>query len=290
MSKSGISKYRPAKGENNLSFSAVLAFCRKFAKWGLLFLYSVWVFVLGILVGRETSPIKFDTQKLQKELAVLRESVMTEEQRHFEIDRDSLYDKMPELDFHQALKSTEDDVGLPMLPMEPSEVPDEKEPEAGARNTLSEQDISGLKEEDAVTKAVPVKKTALKKKKKKPPEIAVQAVRVIPREKRMPPPEKKAEPVREVSVPPPPESDDAPKSGKNITVQVASFKESKDAENLVARLKGKGYPAYMAPAVVFGKGIYYRVRVGYFESRAKASSTRKQLKKDKFESFYTNRD
>ncbi len=279
MSRNGISKYRPTKKDNNLSFSAVLAFCRKFAKWGLLFLYSVWVFVLGILVGRETSPIKFDTQKLQKELAVLRESVMTEEQRHFEIDRDSLYTKMPELDFHQALKSTEADVGLPMLPMEPSEAPDEKEPEAGARNTLSEQD----KEEDVVTKEAPAKKTALRKKKEKPPEIAVRQVRVAPAEKKLPP-EKKSEPAREVSVAPP------PKSGKNITVQVASFKESKDAENLVARLKGKGYPAYVAPAVVFGKGVYYRVRVGSFESRAKASSTRKQLKKDKFESFYTNRD
>lgn len=291
MIRSGISKYRPDKKEARISFSAMLAFCKKSAKWGLLFLYSAWVFVLGILVGRETSPIKFDTEKLQKELAALRESVITREQKHFEIDRDSLYDKMPELDFHQALKSTEDDIGF-LTPPESSDAPDGSDEPSGKVSEpapvspLSDQTTSDMNEDYTVTKAAIPEKTAVRRKKEKPREISVQRVSLKKTESRPDPPQS----VQMEEVTPPPAPEEAPQSGKNITVQVASFKLSKDAENLVSQLQKKGYPAYVSPAVVFGKGIYYRVRVGYFETRAKASSTKKQLKKDRFDSFYTNCD
>ena len=36
---------------------------------------SIWMFVLGIFVGRGTAPVKFDIEKLQKELVALKEAV-----------------------------------------------------------------------------------------------------------------------------------------------------------------------------------------------------------------------
>jgi len=34
------------------------------------------MFILGVLVGRGTAPVQFDTQALQKELATLRDAMM----------------------------------------------------------------------------------------------------------------------------------------------------------------------------------------------------------------------
>ena len=66
----------------------------------------------------------------------------------------------------------------------------------------------------------------------------------------------------------------------NLTIQVASFKDQKDADRLVAKLKKGKYPAYSAIGVIPGKGIWYRVRIGYFKTRAGATHTLARLKKE----------
>lgn len=55
-----------------------------------------------------------------------------------------------------------------------------------------------------------------------------------------------------------------------LTIQVASFRNKKDADLMVLGLKAKGFSAYRALGVVPGKGVWYRVRVGHFNSRQKA--------------------
>jgi cell division septation protein DedD len=74
--------------------------------WGrylLLFFVAAWMFILGILVGRGTAPVQFDTQALQKELAALRDSMVKKE-------RDTVEkairgeDEKAALDFYEALK------------------------------------------------------------------------------------------------------------------------------------------------------------------------------------------
>lgn len=74
--------------------------------WGrylLLFFVAAWMFILGILVGRGTAPMQFDTQALQKELAALRDSMVKKE-------RDAVEkairgeDEKAALGFYEALK------------------------------------------------------------------------------------------------------------------------------------------------------------------------------------------
>jgi len=72
---------------------------------------------------------------------------------------------------------------------------------------------------------------------------------------------------------------EAKPSGKVYTVQVAAVKVVKDADRLVAQLKKKGYPAYRTISKVKDKGIWFRVRVGKYKSRAEASPTLEKLKK-----------
>mmetsp|Transcript_8512 Transcript_8512/g.4643 ORF Transcript_8512/g.4643 Transcript_8512/m.4643 type:complete len:207 (+) Transcript_8512:2117-2737(+) len=67
-----------------------------------------------------------------------------------------------------------------------------------------------------------------------------------------------------------------------FTIQIASFKDSDDAENLVKKLKDKGYNAYKVMAGVSNKGIWYRVRIDNLRNKKDVYETLARLKKDKF--------
>ncbi len=74
-------------------------------------------------------------------------------------------------------------------------------------------------------------------------------------------------------------------SEMNLTIQVASLRNIESADELVVKLKKRGYRAYRTIGKIPGKGVWYRVRVGYYKNRADAESTLKQLKKDKLAAY-----
>ncbi|MDM8516852.1 SPOR domain-containing protein, partial [Desulfobacterales bacterium HSG16] len=84
--------------------------------------------------------------------------------------------------------------------------------------------------------------------------------------------------------------DELPDEKKKLTIQVASFQDPSDANRLLEELEGKGYNAYVAIGSVKGKGIWYRVRVGYYERRVHARPVIKRLKKAKYRPFLMNVD
>ncbi len=69
---------------------------------------------------------------------------------------------------------------------------------------------------------------------------------------------------------------------KNYTIQVASLKDSKIADKLVAKLKKMRYPAYKSKAVLPGKGTWFRIRIGSYKDKADAGTIINRLQKDKF--------
>jgi cell division protein FtsN len=64
-----------------------------YMKYGLVFLLSGWMFFLGILVGRGTAPVSFDTKAFQKKLREIAEQYAGKRS-----------DSRPELVFYDALK------------------------------------------------------------------------------------------------------------------------------------------------------------------------------------------
>jgi len=64
----------------------------------------------------------------------------------------------------------------------------------------------------------------------------------------------------------------------DYTVQVASFSEIDSAKELENSLKSKTYPAYIKVAQIPGKGTWYRVRVGEFNTKNDAMSYAEYLK------------
>jgi cell division septation protein DedD len=71
----------------------------------LTFFACVWMFVLGILVGRETVPVKFDMEKLENELAALKEAVIKKELDRYKPDP-NFEDNKTKMEFYEALKNT----------------------------------------------------------------------------------------------------------------------------------------------------------------------------------------
>lgn len=190
----------------------------------LLFV-SIWMFILGILVGRGTAPVPFDINTLQNELKHLKAAALKKEENRFKILSD------PEnkgLEFHDELKK--------------------KTTRAVSRKTVL-RSKKGVTKKSKTSDNRVIQKTADTAGKKNLKQGA---------------------------------GDKNRRAESTLTIQVASFKNRQDAESLVLRLKKKGYPAYRALGVVPEKGIWYRVRVGHFNSRQEARKTVARLKGARF--------
>jgi cell division protein FtsN len=78
----------------------------------------------------------------------------------------------------------------------------------------------------------------------------------------------------------------APKSF--FTVQVKATQSSTEADKFAKKLRGQGYQSLVAEAEVVGKGKWYRVRVGKFDTRAQADHYLQDFKREThFEAFVT---
>ena len=197
---------------------------------GLTLFVCAWMFVLGVLVGREMVPVKFDIEKLQNELAALKEAVIKKELDQYKIDSNT-DDSKTKMGFYETLKKT------------------------GGEAILKNDAIERQK------KSEPKKTASLQKKK-------------MPTKKTGPAPKVKTA-----------NSKKASQNNNKFTIQVASSRDSGVADKIVNRLKKGGYPAYRSIGKVPGKGTWYRVRVGYFNSRSEAGSTLNRLKKEKIDAI-----
>lgn len=71
-----------------------------------------------------------------------------------------------------------------------------------------------------------------------------------------------------------------------FTIQVGSYPNPDEAHHWVSQWKQKGYPAFLVSADIPGKGRWYRVRLGGFDSKADAQVYLDQFKqKEGVEAF-----
>lgn len=88
-----------------------------------------------------------------------------------------------------------------------------------------------------------------------------------------PAPDPVAEDVKAVPSPPPP-------PGDGFTVQVAALRDRAEADAIVQRLVGKGYPVYVVDPAAGAPAPVYRVRVGKYASRREAEQIVRRLEKE----------
>jgi len=220
---------------------------RSIAGWLVaIFFVSAWMFGIGVLVGRGTSPLKIDISELQKKLQIARDELMKREQAQIAQKPDPA-EANPELQFYESLKKNGDEVDISAAPSPPII---EKQIEPAAPQTSAKPKKQSKKRLTKTEKKVlePGAQPAKPAAEKSQPQPAATQGRVQP-------------------------------GGQAYTIQVAAFKNSGDADKLVAELKQKGFSAYRAIGKIPGKGIWYRVRVGDYQNKAEAGRTIAKLKK-----------
>ncbi|MFH2061084.1 MAG: SPOR domain-containing protein [Pseudomonadota bacterium] len=234
-----------------------------------------WMFLLGIVVGRGTSPVKFDTQKFQERL----ESIAKE--RGKEKGHDS---KKINLEFFGALNHPIPTEGMPSL-KKPKEIIPKKEDQASVAK-------EGVKE--GVKEGIPVK-TSLKKitfnnqdpksdsgngvkqnfKESKAPDPVPVPGPAVP--KIIPP--KKVATAKSVDATAKPVDMAAQKVNEKgiYTIQIAAYKNVKDAVTQMAQLEKKGFTSYRVKTIIKGE-TWYRIRTGSFLTFAQAKLFIEKLK------------
>ena len=124
----------------------------------LLFLVSGWMFVLGVLVGRGTSPVNFDIQALQKELLALKESMVKQEKRAMESDS-AKTGARSSFEFYEALKKKEKDEQIQLIEKKASPkappVTDSQPPSAVQKNLPQSADTQTEKKTLPVVNPTP---------------------------------------------------------------------------------------------------------------------------------------
>lgn len=66
--------------------------------------------------------------------------------------------------------------------------------------------------------------------------------------------------------------------GKRFCIQVSSWKEEYKAEREVNRLKSEGHNAFYVKVNIPGKGIWFRVRIGYFSTQEEAEEYERKMR------------
>ncbi len=223
---------------------------------GLICFSSMWMFILGILVGRGTAPVQFDIEKLEKELIALKEIVLKKEKEQIEHYANGA-NNTTGLEFHEDLK-------------QPKDTEDFLTANTGIETgtpEISEEVISQEDDDDTVDKISLAKKT--KKEYQQGVNLEEPASDVTTKPANL---EQPTEGVGEKADP----------SKYQWTIQVASLKDPAAANKIVEVLRQKGYAAYSTAANVAGKGMWYRVRVGPFRDKDPAQKELDRLKKDNY--------
>ena len=227
---------------------------RKIAGWVfVIFFLCAWMFVLGILVGRGTAPVKFDIAAIEKKIEQSKKNDPGKpEKMPGHKDSATLKDKT-KLEFYEALKENSEDTKVPAL-QQPKII--KQKIEKPAPKAVAPKPPETTPPKPASGKAVSQKAGAQKP----------QPVKTAQKDA---PAKEKVAAVKQTS-----------STGPIYTIQAASVKNAKDADRLIQKLKKRGYPAYRAIGKVQGKGIWFRVRIGEYKNKSEALGVIKKLKKD----------
>ena len=106
---------------------------------GVAFLVMVWMFTLGVVVGRGLSPVRFDVEKLTKELMDLKEQALSREKQGRDVETAS---KRTQLGFYDALTGKKEEARLRSKAKEKPSKP------------LAERQTSGKPESTTLPKAL----------------------------------------------------------------------------------------------------------------------------------------
>jgi cell division septation protein DedD len=226
-----------------------MRFFKGLLKYSLYIFIAAWMFFLGIIVGRGNSPVKFDTQKFQKRLEIIAHDFGAQKKIPDKID----------LKFYDVLDR-----------------PELEEDSSNSKSKAKGKIVEILPKKEVVTGSI-LMKTSKKKETFKKGEI-----KVI--EKNRPEVKKSFEKRDKKKIIP---QQKIPQG--NYTVQIAAYKNFKDAVTQMAILEKKGIASYRIKGSKNGV-TWYRVRSGSFADFDKATEFKEKLGKIKINSMIIKKD
>jgi cell division septation protein DedD len=215
-----------------------------------VFFIAAWMFGMGVMVGRETAPVRFDLDQLKKTLESLQRASREPQKNAPPVEPTEMKDKT-KLDFYEVLPKNREDADVNLLKPTPPG-PASAKPEPPAAKT---------------------QETPAQARTDKPPTVPAS------------PPAPKTEKPALVPVPPPPPAPAAVAPGQAFTVQVSAVKSEEEARRMVDRLRQRGYAAHIEATAMPDKSTWYRVRMGEFPTKESARGTVERLQKDGFSSM-----
>ncbi len=205
----------------------------------LIVLACAWMFFVGVLVGRGTSPIQFDMEALSRELEALKKS--SEERRRQQLDSyAAALEDQSTLDVYEELKRADD-----QLTIDPSLNRQIPAPSIGTETAAAASvDQAGP----------PVIRRTEGLRAKSPGRTGLDVRPSAGSGTRTP----------------------VDRRGR-LTLQVAAVKDAQVAQKMVTRLQAQGFDAYRSAATAGAQGTWHRVRVGRFADRQAAAGTMRRL-------------
>ncbi len=216
-------------------------------RYGLYFFTGLWMFALGVMVGRGSSPVTFDTQGFQNRLKTIANAHDANKEREQDVD----------LKFYKVLDTP---AGLEKNVMQNSEIVPATAPSSHiAAHTLIGKDGTpiklGKKLQTLNAELLAAYQDAL------PPSRGSQALSQKIQVSHLQPSKQKT----------------VKASNATYTIQVAAFKTARDAEIEMARLNKKGIIVYQ----VIGKNgdtTWHRLRTGSYPNYTSAKAALATLK------------
>ncbi|MFO7840156.1 MAG: SPOR domain-containing protein [Desulfosalsimonadaceae bacterium] len=227
---------------------------KNLAGWLLFLVFSCGLmFVCGVMVGRNTMPLRFDMDSLDAKLANLKRSVLSAKKvEHIDVMENLKKNRLPE-SRPQPSRTLSPKHGKPegIQKAQAPKAKEEKTSEGSGRTQARAEKTAPPKKAAGQDSAGPA---AGKQKPEKAPE--------------------QSRPSAQSSSGKADSGGPAKKSG--YAIQVASLKDPESAGKVRKRFLAKGYPAYCRKAEVNGI-TYHRVRIGPYPSREKAGEDRRNL-------------
>lgn len=259
-----------------------------------------WMFFLGIVVGRGTSPVTFDTKEFSKKLEKIANIP----------DQKKGLDKKVDLKFYEDLdnSSTQERAASKYVP--PANIP-EKEPVKGPTKEPTKEPIKEPTKEitkEQVKESVKEPVKIVKKESVKKPFKGIKKDLV-----KEPLKETQKEPAKELGKPSvkEPEKEVDSESGEiktegkkqkpdegltetisskgSYTIQIAAYKSFQEAVTKMAALEEKGFSSYRIKGEKDGVTLY-RVKMGPFETYDAAKEFKARLDKAKVDSMIMKRE
>ncbi len=251
-----------------------------------------WMFLLGIMVGRGSMPISFDTSGLHERLADIVGSKSNEPSQEVEL---GFYDALDEPDdpdiMTMKVKPRKPDL-LGKQKMDITLAPVEDEPSEKNRNSQqkfsqnfrpapSDSAEDGLQlPRKKAKKAATLNREALDRFKAAP---YYQDKKNLQEASSSSTPAGK-KPSQKISLPSASPEKPAPDAPKIYTIQLASFKDPKDAQTYISQLQKKGFSAAMEPKKIESR-TWNRVYLGRFPDHDQAEKRLEELKKAQIDGF-----